>query len=515
MLIKPKKMGSEGKITRDVIENAMGLLATDVDKHLANMPVTIGQAFTIGKTVAISALQEINEKTKIFDKIGGVILDLGLKFQDAVPGIINFISSIDAEQMKIFAGVIAGAVTPAIVAMGFALGRALAVLGPFMLAGGLIVQYWEPIKEFLKGIGLDFDNLGSTIDSFKILVLQILATLGLEFETFSQASNFMKIKVLESWGFIKDGIQAVVNFFISDILPIAQEFFDAFVSIISFFKDIWNENWLGIQEIVNFTWEAIKILITTAWEIVKNTILFGLNVLQGDWSNAWINIKNILSAVWEGIKNIISVSLTFLHELIGAGLGLISDNWEAVWLAIPDVVISAFDSVMETVRAAVDWVVQKINSLLSALKSAKDAVSNTFSSAGNAISSGWNNASNYVSSIDLNPFANGGIMTNSGVLDLPLKKYANGGIARSPQLALFGEAGPEAYVPLPDGRTIPVTVTSLGEKGGLASGGRTSQTIVNNVYLKVEGNVQTERNLVDAVSESIANLVGVNHLVHA
>ncbi len=54
-------------------------------------------------------------------------------------------------------------------------------------------------------------------------------------------------------------------------------------------------------------------------------------------------------------------------------------------------------------------------------------------------------------------FANGGIMTSRG--SVPLNAYANGGIANSPQMALFGEGRlPEAYVPLPDGRTIPVTM---------------------------------------------------------
>lgn len=63
-------------------------------------------------------------------------------------------------------------------------------------------------------------------------------------------------------------------------------------------------------------------------------------------------------------------------------------------------------------------------------------------------------------------FANGGIMTNSG--PVPLNAYANGGIANSPQVALFGEGRmPEAYVPLPDGRTIPVTMK--GEGGGGAT----------------------------------------------
>lgn len=65
-------------------------------------------------------------------------------------------------------------------------------------------------------------------------------------------------------------------------------------------------------------------------------------------------------------------------------------------------------------------------------------------------------------------FANGGIMSEFG--SMPLKKYANGGVAYSPQVAVFGEGRtPEAYVPLPDGRTIPVTMT----------GGQAAAPIVN------------------------------------
>ncbi len=58
-------------------------------------------------------------------------------------------------------------------------------------------------------------------------------------------------------------------------------------------------------------------------------------------------------------------------------------------------------------------------------------------------------------------FANGGVMSSSG--PLPMQAYSNGGIADSPQLAIFGEGRMnEAYVPLPDGRTIPVTMTGGG-----------------------------------------------------
>jgi lambda family phage tail tape measure protein len=65
-------------------------------------------------------------------------------------------------------------------------------------------------------------------------------------------------------------------------------------------------------------------------------------------------------------------------------------------------------------------------------------------------------------------FANGGVMSSGG--PLPMNAYSNGGIADSPQLAIFGEGRMnEAYVPLPDGRTIPVTM----------SGGSGANVVVN------------------------------------
>lgn len=67
--------------------------------------------------------------------------------------------------------------------------------------------------------------------------------------------------------------------------------------------------------------------------------------------------------------------------------------------------------------------------------------------------------------------ANGGIFGKEGVV--PLRTYQKGGIATSPQLAMFGEGSMnEAYVPLPDGRTIPVTLSA--ESGGKSTGNAVS-----------------------------------------
>ncbi|WP_157669903.1 phage tail length tape measure family protein [Chitinibacter sp. GC72] len=81
------------------------------------------------------------------------------------------------------------------------------------------------------------------------------------------------------------------------------------------------------------------------------------------------------------------------------------------------------------------------------------------------------------------PFANGGIMTSAG--PLPLRTYSKGGIANSPQLALYAEAGmSEAYVPLPDGRSIPVTMRGDFRARPPAGNGGNGGTSPINIYLQ-------------------------------
>lgn len=93
-------------------------------------------------------------------------------------------------------------------------------------------------------------------------------------------------------------------------------------------------------------------------------------------------------------------------------------------------------------------------------------------------------------------FANGGIMSDAG--PMPLKTYANGGIANSPQVAVFGEGRmPEAYVPLPDGRTIPVTMQ------GNAAG---NTSVVVNVNVE-SGKTEVEENQGQELGRLIAGAV--------
>lgn len=78
-------------------------------------------------------------------------------------------------------------------------------------------------------------------------------------------------------------------------------------------------------------------------------------------------------------------------------------------------------------------------------------------------------------------FANGGVMTEYG--ELALRKYANGGVADRPQMAIYGEGSMnEAFVPLPDGRTIPVTVSGTGAGNSMGKQSASGVPVTVNVY---------------------------------
>lgn len=104
-------------------------------------------------------------------------------------------------------------------------------------------------------------------------------------------------------------------------------------------------------------------------------------------------------------------------------------------------------------------------------------------------------------------YAKGGIHTSEGTM--PLHKYASGGIAKSPQMAIFGEGRMnEAYVPLPDGRSIPVTMD--GVTGGNAQQNNVNiQVTVNNgeTTSDVQGSTEDAKNLGKAMDVAIRKVI--------
>lgn len=129
---------------------------------------------------------------------------------------------------------------------------------------------------------------------------------------------------------------------------------------------------------------------------------------------------------------------------------------------------------------------------------------------GSSGSSGFNNltgsAADGTNGIPSIPkFAKGGIFGKDGVV--PLRAYQKGGIADSPQLALFGEGDMnEAYVPLPDGRSIPVTLNAESVKSG---GGGVFSPVSIEINVNSDGSVTENSNSEGAWSQAAQRMKAI------
>ena len=217
---------------------------------------------------------------------------------------------------------------------------------------------------------------------------------------------------------------------------------EAFGHVIVYLVDTLPQAFDYLSEKIKYTMEAIWYVITESLNAIysKTTSIF--NSIKVFIQNALNSIKQFFIDISSGIP----------------------DVWGTMLEGMGEKVNSIFDKIKQTISSSINWMIQKINKLIYHVNSISSKVG--------------------VPNIPHIPdiaFANGGV-GNFGF---------GAGITNGPVTGLAGESGPEAIVPLPNGRSIPVDM-----KGG-------GQSIT--VNLTVQGSVQTERSLTQSISEALAN----------
>jgi hypothetical protein len=197
------------------------------------------------------------------------------------------------------------------------------------------------------------------------------------------------------------------------------------------------------------------------------------NPLPGTLAGAGSSVLDFLKAPIEGVTSL-------FNKLTGKGGDLttsLTDN--AKNLVLGTTANTTAQSSMVTLGNAALYAANALASMSGG--SSASGLGGLFGSIGSAALGGSGSAAGYgVGSNSYgftmpaaSAFADGGIMSQFG--PLALRKYANGGVADSPQMAIYGEGSMnEAFVPLPDGKSIPVTMT-----GGSAAGASAPAVTVN------------------------------------
>lgn len=224
---------------------------------------------------------------------------------------------------------------------------------------------------------------------------------------------------------------------------------------------------------VQENWPQIRDTITDAVAKVWGYVEPVIETMQAAWRQFGDNVLNwmgeklrALRDVFQGAFDVIMGVFRFFHDLftgkwselgedlkqIVGGIGqLIKGAFESMWADLKLVVGVAWEAIELKVKEGLDALIGAIASMPGKIASAAvgmfDGIKEAFRGAINWIISGWNGLEFKMPAIDTHIPGVGKVGGFTvGVPDIP--KLAAGGVVSSPTLALIGEAGPEAVVPL-------------------------------------------------------------------
>jgi hypothetical protein len=249
------------------------------------------------------------------------------------------------------------------------------------------------------------------------------------------------------------------------------------VAAILYLATHWKEVWNGIKDVIKVAWDWIKEKVDWLWNLFTEFSPLGIAIkwLADHWSAIWNGIKDVVSGAWDWIKEKVDWLWHLFTEASPLGIAIkwLSDHWSAIWGGIKDVVSGAWNFVEniigkigDGIRGFVGLVKSEINGIISLVNTVIRVIDSI-----------------HVKIPDWVPLIGG----KEFGLDIPqIPMLANGGIVTSPTLAMIGEAGAEAVIP-------------LSKMGGMGGG--------INVVVNVQGSVIQEKDLAVTVRDGIAQLM--------
>jgi hypothetical protein len=272
------------------------------------------------------------------------------------------------------------------------------------------------------------------------------------------------------------------------------------------------DGWVAIEPVVAALFKIWQNEIETKLKIIRDIIVLFNAILHGDWSKAWKALKTLANDAMDGVKKGVILRLNLLWTLIKAPVKAIKDavvnGFEALRSngmdkvkALKDGVVNAFKAIPGLLLALKDKFFDAAKSLGNQLKAGlKSALSATAGLAGDIASAVLQAIKSVINTqvIDrINSLLAFTIKVPGPLPDIPINPddiphLARGGIVRRPTLAMIGDAGPEAVIPLSRGAG---RMAFAGAGGGV--------TVNLNISGPFMGDEFTARKLARIISEQV------------
>lgn len=201
-------------------------------------------------------------------------------------------------------------------------------------------------------------------------------------------------------------------------------------------------------------WDTIKAKALQIWGAIKAWFIKTLDSIKDKFTSAWETVKTFLQGVWNWLvdlfKNNWDKILAILFPPVGIAI-LIGRNWGAIKGVIHDI----WEAVKRTVVNAINFIIDKINNFINTVNRIKIRIPTV--------------------KIPFDGTVGGGSVGFPQIPTIP--RLATGGIAIDSTLALIGEGGMEAVIP-------------LDRLDSMLNGGRGGPNIVNHFHEPVYGDVE-------------------------
>ena len=291
-------------------------------------------------------------------------------------------------------------------------------------------------------------------------------------------------------GYILEGFWIVLNFFQDDFLPIMKAVLDgliaAFQAVWDFIKDPFLPFIKTAAETITTVFTTLADFFTTyVWPIIGAAFANIMSIVRNLW-DVIVSVYDLVKALFSGDFKAVWVKF---RDMIGEVIGFVVDLfiklpmkiWNAAKplvgkfaLIVSDFAVHLLGKIVKLIQAIPDQIVEFISGIAEdMLNIGKDIGRWIIDGLVNAIKAAASAVADAVKSIipDVGGIAGDVAGSVGGWFKSAIPGLQHGGVVTSPTLALIGEAGPEAVIPLDrlhggGGTTFNITVNAgMGTDG--------------------------------------------------
>jgi len=407
--------------------------------------------------------------------------------------------------------------------------------------GNLIGTVFDILKKLWENILVPF--LSFLADNVFPVIAPIIERIGTFFLTNIQMI-ISKFKLIVD--VITGVLKILEGIFSGDWAKIWEGVKDIFVGVWDFIVGVISTVWEQIKTVVETGFDIVKAIIKVILDTIVLYFTIAFNSVKGVWElivsffqGLWDGIVTIFSVVgtwfterfkeaWDGLTNIFKIIGQWFSERWNEVKNILSPIGQ--WFK--DKFQSAWDGLIGIFKSLGSWFGARWNDVTNALSNVASWFGNTFTNAYNAVKNAFSSIGSFFSGVwstVKNIFVNAGQMVGSavggafkgavnavlgtiesivnGFIDMingvigvinaipgvslgyingiSLPRLARGGIVDSPTIAMIGEAGKEAVVPLENtgflqtmGRVVSSAVADVIGNNQPTSGGLTGDIVI-------------------------------------